>query len=129
MGELEDRINSVLSDPGQMEKITRLAQSLMGGEPQQGSGDAAPENTAKSAPGQGSGGLAAQLGIDPEMLGKIKKLMDSGGRKKEEKALLEAMLPYLSEERRSRMDRAMKIAKIAGIARLALGDTGGDRDA
>ena len=31
MGEFEDRINSVLSDPGQMEKIAKLAKSFMAG--------------------------------------------------------------------------------------------------
>lgn len=30
MGELEDKINAVLSDPQQMAEISRLAQSLMG---------------------------------------------------------------------------------------------------
>ena len=34
MSELEDKINSLLSDPEQMEKITQMARSLMGGAPQ-----------------------------------------------------------------------------------------------
>ena len=40
--------------------------------------------------------------------------------------LLEAMRPYLSEKRRSKMDKAMKIAWLAQIARLAMGEMGGD---
>ena len=83
MGEFEDRINSVLSDPGQLEKIAKLAKSFMAG----------------------------------------------GGEKKQERALLEAMLPYMSEKRRSKMTTAIKIARIAGIARAAMGemgDEGGD---
>lgn len=32
MSEFEDRINSILGDPAQMEKITQMAKSLMGGE-------------------------------------------------------------------------------------------------
>ena len=31
MSELEDKISGILGDPAQMEKITKLAQSLMGG--------------------------------------------------------------------------------------------------
>ena len=34
MGEFEDRINSVLNDPEQMDKIANLAKSLMGGDGQ-----------------------------------------------------------------------------------------------
>jgi len=49
-----------------------------------------------------------------------------GGEKPQERALLEAMKPYLSEKRRSKMDRAMKLAKLARIARLAMGEMGGD---
>ena len=32
------------------------------------------------------------------------------------------MRPYLSEKRRGKMDRAMKLAKLARIARLAIGE-------
>ena len=32
MSEFEDRVNSILNDPDQMDKITKIAQSLMGGE-------------------------------------------------------------------------------------------------
>ena len=31
MGELEDRLEAVLNDPRQMERIARMASSLMGG--------------------------------------------------------------------------------------------------
>ena len=34
MSEFEDRINSVLNDPEQMDKIANLAKSLMGGDGQ-----------------------------------------------------------------------------------------------
>ena len=41
MGELEDQLNSILSDPKQMEQIAGLARSLMGGG--KGEGKAAPD--------------------------------------------------------------------------------------
>lgn len=44
-----------------------------------------------------------------------------------DKKLLEAMRPYLSEKRRSKMDKAMKIAKLASIASIAA-QFGGDDD-
>ena len=56
--------------------------------------------------------------------------MQSGSvQNKEEQALLAAMRPYLSEKRRRKMDRAMKLAQLARLARLAMGETEGDGSA
>ena len=127
MSEFEDRINSVLSDPEQMDKITKLAQSLMA----DGGGEAKPQQKS-SAEGlssllRGLGG-GEDLGIDPAMIGRISRLVTGGEDKKQERALLEAMRPYMSEKRRSKMDRALKLARLAGIAKLAMGEMGGDGD-
>ena len=129
MSEFEDRINSVLNDPEQMDKIANLAKSLMGGDGQ------------KTAPGDGGmmgklGELAKSLAggpasgrdgteIDPAMLGKIGRLMNAGNaRSSNERALLEAMKPYLTEKRRQKMDRALQLARLARIARIAMGEMG-----
>ena len=126
MSELEDRINSVLSDPGQMEKITKLAQSLMGGQ-----GAAMPGMLGELMKGAPDGGDSTGGGMpDMEMLGRIGKLLNSGGAgNQKEQALLEAMKPYLSEKRRSKMDRAIKIARLARLARFAMGETESDGNA
>ena len=123
MSELEDKINGILGDPAQMEKITGLAKSLMGG------GSETTEK-AKSA-GGGLDSLMQSLGgsdaIDPAMLTRLSRALSSGaGEKKQERALLEAMKPYLSEKRRSKMDKAIKLARLASIARIAMGEMGGD---
>lgn len=118
MSELEDKINAVLNDPEQMDKITNLAKSLMGG--------GAPNNEARDE-SPGNDDMLGGLGIDAAMLQRIGRIMgQGGGEKSQERALLEAMKPYLSEKRRSKMDRAMKLAKLARIARLAMGEMGGD---
>ena len=93
MSELEDKINGILGDPAQMEKIAGLAKSLMGGSD---SGDAPAEKT-KSA-GGGLDSLMQSLGgdsaIDPAMLARLSRAFSSGaGEKKQERALLEAMKP------------------------------------
>lgn len=125
MSELEDKINGILGDPAQMEKIAGLAKSLMGD-----GGDAPAEKT-KSA-GGGLDSLMQSLGgsegaIDPAMLARLSRALSSGaGEKKQERALLEAMKPYLSEKRRSKMDKAIKLARLASIARIAMGEMGGD---
>lgn len=121
MSEFEDRINSILGDPAQMDKITKIAKSLMGGE--------------TAEPEERSGGdnpLAALFGSDGEemaALGRISRALGAQSEQDREKtALLEAMKPYLSEKRRRKMDKAMKIARITRIARAAMGESGGDDD-
>ncbi len=122
MSEFEDRVNSILNDPAQMEKITNLAKSLMGGQP--GDND---QEEAKESGGQSS--APSDDVFDAATLGRISRLINAG--KKEDsrqRALLEAMRPYLSEKRRDKMDRALRIAKVAKIAELALSELGDDGD-
>jgi len=108
MAELEDMINQVLSDPEQMSKIAGLAQSLMGG------GESSP---AQSSP----------LPLDPKMMGRLQNLMGgSGGKSSSSEALLRAMQPYLSEKRRVKMDKALKLARMAKLAGFAMEEFGGE---
>ena len=129
MSEFEDRINSVLKDPEQMDKIASLAKSLMGGGAQStDSGDGGMMGKlgelAKGLSGGGSAGQESPA-IDPAMLGKIGRLMKAGNaQNSNERALLEAMKPYLTEKRRQKMDRALQLARLARIARIAMGEMG-----
>jgi len=114
VSEFEDRINSILSDPEQMNKITNLAKSFMGGE--------------SSRQSEGTD-IVSQLGIDGATIGRISRLINAGNSGNNEKqALLEAMKPYLSEKRRVKMDKALKLARLAKIAQLAMGEMGGEGD-
>ena len=107
MSDFEDKLNQLLNDPKEMERFAGFAKSLMGGDE---------PATEEKAPD-----------FDPGLLKKISGLMD-GGRNSKDTKLLEAMRPYLSEKRRSKMDRAIKIARLAGLAELAAGEFGGDDD-
>lgn len=110
MSEFEDKLNSVLGDPAQMEKIANLAKSLMGG-------DGGAQETAQEPFGG--------LDIDPGLISRIGQLMKGGGNDDKQR-LLEAMEPYLTEKRRGKMDKALKIARLARIAKAAMGEEGGD---
>ena len=113
VSELEERLNSILSDPEQMARINSLAQSLMGG----GAGDAPP-------PSSGAGEAPAGTGVpDGALLGKLGGLLGRSG-DPDKRALLEAMKPYLSEKRRGKLGRAMKLTRMAKLARLAMGELG-----
>lgn len=107
MDELESQIRQVLGDPTQMAQIMSLAQSLMGGE-----GAPAP------APPRPEG-----LGAGPAAPG-----VDAPGQT-ERQALLAALRPYLSDERRRRLDRALRISSMAQLAKRALGSLGGTEHA
>jgi len=105
VSELEDMIGKILSDPAQMERISGLASQLMGG-------------------GEEKKSEAAELpGLDPAMLYGIGRLigMDSGGGKAE---LVAALGPYLKPERRSKLEKAARISRLAHIAGLALEEYG-----
>ncbi|MBR0207414.1 MAG: hypothetical protein IJQ43_00790 [Oscillospiraceae bacterium] len=109
MGELEDRINSVLSDPEQLAQIRAMAQSLMGGLPQEASGEdgrAAPDE--KGAP-------------DAAALGRLGALLRGGlGGKNPRLEALEALAPCLGEKRREKLARAMKLARVLRLAQAGL---------
>lgn len=98
MGELEDRLEAVLNDPRQMERIARMASTLMGGMGMgAGKGD---------GPGTGGGG--------------------EGGRENENKRrLLSALSPFLSAGRQQRLERALRVAAAARLARAAMSEWGG----
>lgn len=113
MSELEDRINTVLNDPAQMEKITRLARSFMGG----GEG------------GENADSPETVPGIDPSLLGKLGRIMGTNSPPSRNQQLLEAMKPYFSEKRRRKIDRAMKLARFAKLAETAMREAGGEEDA
>lgn len=128
MSELEERLGSILGDPEQMAQIQSLAQSLMGslsGEPgSEGPGSSGPSGGSGSDGLLGSllGGPGAGGGPDSALLGKLGGLLSRSGEDRRERALLEAMRPYLSEKRQGKLDRAMRLTRMAKLAKLAMGE-------
>ena len=115
MSEFEDKLNSILSDPEQMANITRLAGQLMG--------NISPENEPPAEPTAAH----SEVGFDPGMLGRLQGLMGSLSGKGDDKAgLVKALAPYLREERRAKLEKAMRLAKAAKLAGAALGEFGGE---
>ena len=110
MAEWDDMLGRVLGDPQQMEKITALAQSLMGGAP-----------GAASEPPQAASASPSAL---PEPLRALLEQPAESGTDK--RALLTAMQPWLDERHRRKMDRAMQLARMTRIAKLALREYGGE---
>jgi hypothetical protein len=110
MSDFEDRLNEILGDPARMVMIATMAKSLMGAQeqPQEASAPPPIENTEK-------------------MVGRLAKMLGGGGKSSDNKrALLDAMKPYLSHHRREKLERAMKLAKMIGMAEIAFEALGGD---
>lgn len=82
MSEFEDRVNSILGDPAQMEKIANLAKSFMGGENSSGER----EQAAGGFGGLGElarsflGGDGEESGLDMAAIGRIGPPAQRGGR-------------------------------------------------
>lgn len=110
--ELETRLGSILSDPQQMEKLRAVAQSLMGG---MGADDTAEPAAAEPVPP-----LSGLMGLLSKSAGR--------GRGSESEQLLRAMQPYMRPKRRTKIDRALKITRLIGLAETMLEQYGGELD-
>ena len=101
MSEFDDKLRAILSDPAEMERISRLASELMGG----GAGEG------PSAPAAGEG----------DLLRRISSLLGGAG-EGGKAGLLEALSPYLRPERQTRLRRALRIAGMLRVAGTVLGE-------
>ena len=106
---LEQQLMGILSDPAAMEQIQSLARSL-------GISDASPES-------QGNSPASAKK-QDPAMLHQLTALAGSRATDPNQQALLQALSPYLSQERVTKLENAMRAAKMAKLASAFLGNGG-----
>lgn len=112
MAEMEDKLNSILSDPNMMQQIMSMAQAL-GSEQAQKEDAAPPQSQGFSLPD-----------IDMATMQRITGLARQSGIDKREQSLLRALGGYLSKDRVNRLERAMRAAKMAKIATSALNQRG-----
>ena len=105
MDNLEEKLGAILSDPDMMQKIQAMAQSL---------GQSSPPPPAAQANPAPS--------IDPALLQKLSGFTGQTGIDKNQQALLHALCPYISQNKVSKLEKAMRAAK---MARLASGFLGG----
>ena len=116
MSDFEDKLNSILSSPEQMEKILSMARQVSEGEEQGG---------ARSRQEPKNGETAE---MDPKLLQAVTRILHAYAAHPNAKLeVVNAIRPYLRPERQKAMDRAMELTKLAGIARIALAElSGGD---
>ena len=111
MADFEQALDRILSDPEAMSQIMDLAGKLQAGE-------SAPEPSEVNSEPPPREVLPGVEGMVP-----LLSLLRSGGRGQDAdaEALVRALGPYLSESRRRKLDRALRLASLAGAARSALG--------
>ena len=125
MSELDDKLNSILSNPAMMQQIMSLAQALNQSEAQQPPPQQPPAQqpqvTQPQIP-QDHFAPTNDRGINPNLLSKIATLMQRGSIDKNQEALLRALRPYLNNQKLEKLERAMHAAKMAGVASELVND-------
>ena len=140
MGEFEEKLNAFLSNPDAMAQVMNLAQSLnlggrgpRGAPAGQGEGPLGPPPPPPSGGGMPGGlggleGLGDLLGnLDPNLISRLLPLVgeltsDSGN--DERWQLLYALRPFLKPERRDKVERAVKTAKLIHAGKKLLASMG-----
>ena len=133
MAGFEDQLNSILGNQAAMNQIMALAKSLSGEQPAPPPQEDPPaleqarEATyPPTAEEPAAPDLSALLGqIDPGMIQMgmdvFRQVQSAEDRNA---ALLNALRPFLKEDRQARLDRALRIARTAKLVRVALGALG-----
>lgn len=133
MAEFEEKLTSILGNQQAMDQIMALARSLSG--EKEGEGENAPREEREpaereAASSHGEGGDSPDLsqllsGVDPGMLQMGMRLFQEyQGTDDRNAALLQALRPFLREERRAKLDKAVRIARMTRLIRVALGSMG-----
>ena len=103
MENLESGLEAILGNPQMMQQIMSIAQNFQ-------SEPAPPPPQAESGPD-----------IDFATVQKLTSFIGKTGIDSHQKALLQALRPYLSSQRIQKLEKAMRAAKLAGIASTFLG--------
>lgn len=104
MSEMEEKLASVLNNPQLMQQIMSMAQSL-------NAGTSKPKEEPTKA-----GGNEPALGFDPALLKQLAGFSKQNNVDQNQQALLKALSPYLSRDRVGKLERAMRAARMAGMA-------------
>lgn len=105
MDDMQDKLNAVLGNPDMMAQIMSMAQSLGGGAPSPPPSPP-PQPTVPGIP----------EGLDIGMLTKLAGMANSANVDKDQRALLMALRPYLTQDRIGKLERAMRAAKLTSVA-------------
>lgn len=101
MDEMEEKLSAILGNPELMQQIMGMAQSL-------GQSSESPKTQEGTGPSMSNPDLS--------LLQRLSGLTRQGGIDREQKALLSALSPFLAKDRLSKLEKAMRAAKMAKLA-------------
>lgn len=115
MDDMQSQMNAILNNPEMMQQIMSMANAMNQQQPQQKPEPEPPkhDNAGFSMPD-----------IDLSMVQKLSGLAGQSNVDSNQRSLLKALTPYLSRERISKLERAMRAAKMANMASSFLGKSG-----
>ena len=113
MDDMQNQMNAILGNPEMMQKIMAMAQSL--GQSQGSEQKEKPQQDA-AVPAFGD--------IDLSMVQKLSGLAGQSNIDNNQRTLLRALTPYLTQERITKLEKAMRAAKMATLASAFLGQSG-----
>lgn len=109
MADFEQALQGILSDPSAMEQIMELADRLGGDGPSPAQEETAPPEDAST--------------MDAELLGQMGKLLtlfqNCRQTDTQTTALLQALRPFLREDRQQKLDKAVRLAGLSRTAQEA----------
>ena len=118
MDDFEEKLNSILASPETMGQIMALADSITSQSSEQTASDDPPASVSTPAPAANP--LAMLQNLDPAMLKNIGTLVQEYNRSDDEKtALLQALHPFLREERWVKVEKAIQITRLSRVIRTA----------
>lgn len=120
MGELDEKLNTLLGDPDSMARIMALAQQLSGAMPSE------PAPPPPAPPQQAVESADPLQGFDPALLAKLLPIARELTRQDSASMqLLYALRPFLKEEKQGKVERAAKLARLIHIGKQFLTEGGG----
>lgn len=110
---MEEKIGAILNNPQMMQQLMTMAQSF----------NAQPPAESAKVP-SGAPESPSPPEFDLGMLKQLSGMSKMGNIDPQQSALLKALRPYLSNQRINKLEKAMRAAKMAQFATLALGQKG-----
>lgn len=98
MDDLQESLSRLLENPEELERMSKLAADLLGG------GEETPPSDAPAM---------------PDLRGLLGGAGSAGST--DTQKLLRAMRPFLAPKRQEKLSRALRVARMASVARIALG--------
>ena len=109
MDDMDSKLGAILGNPEMMQKIIALAQNFS-----QGDNVPKPQSSREENP-------SPFPQFDPAMLQKLTGMAQGSRIDSNQQLLLKALRPYLHDRRINKLERAMRAARVAGMATAFLG--------